>query len=81
MGRIKRGGGDGGDPVRSPSGWLNFRRPRVRSSIVHDECGRASRAQQSLLARSQATIRMKKSAAAALERFTGLLKLWKSLRL
>ena len=64
-----------------PTRLVDFRRPRVRSSIVHDECGRARRAQQSLLARSQATIRMKKSAAAALEGFTDLLKLWKSLRL
>jgi hypothetical protein len=25
MGRIKRGGGDGGDPVRSPPGWSYIR--------------------------------------------------------
>ena len=24
MGWIKRGGGDGGEPVRSPPGWLEF---------------------------------------------------------
>lgn len=29
MGRIKRGGGNDGEPVRSPPGWLTFRRPRA----------------------------------------------------
>lgn len=28
MGRINGGGGDDGEPVRSPLGWLRFRRPR-----------------------------------------------------
>ena len=31
MGRIERGGGDGGEPARSPPGRLRFRRPRDRT--------------------------------------------------
>jgi len=31
VGRIERGGGDGGKPARSPPGWLSFRRPRGRA--------------------------------------------------
>lgn len=29
MGRIERGGGNGGEPVRSPLGRLSFRRPHA----------------------------------------------------
>ena len=31
MGRIERGGGNGGEPVRSPPGRLRFRRPHAGS--------------------------------------------------
>ena len=31
MGRIERGGGDGGEPARSPPGRPRFRRPRDRA--------------------------------------------------
>lgn len=37
MGRIKRGGGDGGEPVRSPLGWstdqLRARLPRSAGRV------------------------------------------------
>lgn len=29
MGRIERGGGDDGEPVRSPLGWLSYRQSHV----------------------------------------------------
>lgn len=36
MGRINCGGGDGGDPVRSPQGRSRFRRPRWGADPVFD---------------------------------------------
>jgi hypothetical protein len=36
MGRIKRGGGDDGEPVRSPPGRLSFRRLHAGSNVRHE---------------------------------------------
>jgi hypothetical protein len=46
VGRIKRGGGDGGEPARSPPGRLSFRRLRNRS-FGCDICRRAERSRGS----------------------------------
>jgi hypothetical protein len=40
VGRIERGGGDGGEPARSPPGRLRFRRPRDHACGC-DICRRA----------------------------------------
>lgn len=39
MGRIKRGGGNDGEPVRSPPSWSSFRRLSAGDLRRHDEQG------------------------------------------
>lgn len=41
VGRIERGGGNGGDPVRSPPGWLDASPAGHGGFPGHAICGRA----------------------------------------